>query len=144
MVALSLGANTVAIRINEIADGTYRKLRGKSYDQAVFDPPLAPGRGAVAGTAVIYGKPNVQVMNLPIAGSTAVAHAPWIAATARPWPGGLNVYRRTGPTTFRFNRLISQPATQGRLLTSLLAGRQYFRPVEHGGCAAGPWRAVLG
>jgi hypothetical protein len=45
-----------------------------------------------------------------------------MAAAARPWPGSLAVYRKTGPASFLFNRLIGSAATMGRLTSDLAAG----------------------
>ena len=109
-------------RLDEITDGNHRKLRGKSFQATVYDLPEAPSRTLSAATAIIHGKPDMAIMDLPIATSIAEAHAPWFAASARPWPGTLDVHRRIGTNSFLFNRLIESQATKGRLLDTMPAG----------------------
>ncbi len=122
VVRLALDGGPVSIRIEEIADGAFRKIRGRSFLPAVLDAADAPQRGQGAGAAAIYGRPSAVVMDLPLCGEAAVAHAPWIAAAARPWPGALALNRRTGATSFDFNRLIESRATMGFLDSGLAAG----------------------
>jgi hypothetical protein len=92
------------------------------FDMAVLTPADAPQRGVGAPAAVLYGRPSAVVLDLPLASDGALAHAPWIAATARPWPGALAVNRRTGSSAFRFNRLIEARATMGLLTQAVAAG----------------------
>ena len=122
VVVLGLSSGSLSIRIEEISDGVFRKLRGRSYDASVFEPSEAPARSVTAAAAIVYGKPNALIMDLPVTAAGAAFLAPWMAASATPWPGTLAVYRRTGPTTFSFNRLIASQATMGILLDQLAAG----------------------
>ncbi len=122
VVVLQLASGPVAIRIDEINDGGFRKLRGRSYDRSVFEAPDAPARGLEAAGATLFGRPDAVMMDLPIATAEAQAHAPWIAAGARPWPGSLALYRRTGAASFALNRLVDAQATQGTLLSPFASG----------------------
>ena len=125
VVSLGLASGTRQFRIEEIADGNDRKLRGRSYLPAVFEAPDAPPRSLTSSAAVIYGRPDAVILDLPVARAGSQPHAPWTAATARPWPGSLAVYRSTGPTTFEFNRSIDARATMGLLLDALPSGPLY-------------------
>ena len=122
VVVLQTPSGELSLRVEEISDGLYRKLRAKAYQASVYEAPEAPPRTLTATTARIYGKPDALIMDLPIAIATAVAHAPWMAAVAKPWPGSLAVYRSTGPATFALNRTIEARATKGLLLDPLVAG----------------------
>jgi hypothetical protein len=122
VLVLDLSSGSLAARIEEINDGTSRKVRARSFDAAVYAAPDAPVRGLAAAKAVVYGKPDALILDLPIATPGAVPYAPWIAATARPWPGALAVYRKTGPASFAFNRLVTSKATMGTLLTAVASG----------------------
>ena len=122
VVSLALEDGPVRIRLEEISDGAFRKIRGRMFDTAVFTPADAPQRGEGATAAVLYGRPSAVMLDLPLAADGALAHAPWIAATARPWPGALAVNRRTGSSVFRFNRLIETRATMGFITQAVAAG----------------------
>ncbi|MEY3081280.1 MAG: hypothetical protein RJA94_1265 [Pseudomonadota bacterium] len=126
VLVLELDGASYPLRIEEITDGTLRKIRGRSFDATVQEPADAPARGAAADTAVIYGPPTVQVMDLAMAEDTVTAHAPWIAAAASPWPGELSLYRRKGVAAFTFDREIDTAASMGTLLAPLAAG-----PLHH-------------
>ncbi len=122
VVVLELETGRISVRVEEISDGAFRKIRGRSYDQSVFEAPEAPARGLSAARTALYGKPDAVMMDLPIATTSAVQHSPWLAATAKPWPGSLALFRRTGPASFAFNRLVTAQATQGKLLEPFAAG----------------------
>ncbi|HRX34912.1 MAG TPA: glycoside hydrolase/phage tail family protein [Aestuariivirga sp.] len=122
VVELSTGGATIPLLVDEMSESEHRAIRAHSYDVAIYDAPEAPSRGIVAAKPAIYGKPDAVIMDLPIA-ATPEPHAPWMAASAKPWPGSLAVYRKTGPATFDFNRTIDRKATKGHLLDDLLAGR---------------------
>ena len=122
VVVLGLDNGSLALRIEDITDGTSRRLNTRSYDAAVFEAPAAPSRVLSAAKARLYGKPDAVIMDLPIATAPAKAHVPWMAATAKPWPGSLAVYRKIGPASFSLNRTIDRLATMGVLLEPLEEG----------------------
>ena len=121
-IALTLDTGVFTCRIEEVTDGTFRKIRGRSFDASVQEPADAPVRGEAAEMAVVYGKPALLVMDLPLAEDGDVAYAPWIAASAEPWPGSLALSRRTGTSSFTDNGEIDTRATMGRLTSPLAAG----------------------
>ena len=122
LVTLQTGARTVRLRIDEIADGAARRISARRHEESVYDPPPAPARGLQLAAPLVTGPPAFVMMDLPVAESAA-AHAPWIAATARPWPGRLLLLERDG-VGFSLNREIDAPATMGVLMGALAAGPQ--------------------
>ncbi|MFO1122506.1 MAG: glycoside hydrolase/phage tail family protein [Hyphomicrobiales bacterium] len=111
-----------SFRIEEIADGGWRKIRARSFDSSIYQPADAPPRAAAVVVVQVYGAPDALVMDLPIASDGADAHAPWLAASASPWPGTLAVYRGRGSDSYELNRTMTAPATKGRLIDPLAAG----------------------
>ncbi len=109
-----------AFRVEQVTDGGLRKIRARSYQAAVYEPGDAPERQGAAARVFAFGAPDAVVMDLPIAG--AAPHAPWIAASASPWPGQLALYRGVGSASFALNRSIDAQATKGVLLDGLAAG----------------------
>ena len=122
VLTLTLSSGPRLFRIEHVSDGSGRKLRGRSYDPAVFETADAPERAGTVSVVPSYGTPDAILLDLPIAIATAAAHAPWIAASARPWPGKLALYRNTGGTSFALNRTVDAQATKGVLLDALAAG----------------------
>jgi hypothetical protein len=120
-VTLALASGAYTVRIAEISDGMARKIRGRSFNRAVYEAGGAAERAPEADTAVLYGAPDALLLDLPLA-EVAEPHLPWIAAMALPWPGGLMLYRQTGAAAAAFNREIELPATMGELTSPLAAG----------------------
>ena len=111
-----------AFRIDETGDGSFRKIRGRSFDSGVYRNGKTPARRASPAAAQIHGEPDALVMELPIAGDSVQAHAPWFAVSAGPWPGAIAAYRRTGADRFTLNRTVTAQATKGVLVEPLAAG----------------------
>ena len=109
------------LRIASIHDASSRKLSAAAYEPSAYEPPPTVERGGAFVTPAIFGQPDVLLMDLAMANSAAPA-SPWIAAHASPWPGRLALLKRSGASSFDFNRFIEAQATMGTLLTPLVAG----------------------
>jgi hypothetical protein len=110
-----------ALRIASIHDASVRKLATASYEASVYEPPPTVDRGGAFVMPAIFGEPDVLLMDLAMATSANPA-SPWIAAQASPWPGRLALLKRSGASSFDFNRFIEAQATMGTLVTLLVAG----------------------
>jgi len=119
--AVTLASGPRSFRIEEISDGGMLRISARAYQAQVYDAPGAPGREAAAAKVFVYGTPDALFMDLPIVREGFKDYAPWIAASARPWPGQVAVYRQAG-STYELNRNIDSQATKGRLLDTLSAG----------------------
>ena len=144
IVRLDLDGGARDFRIETVTDGGYRKIRARLHQPSVYERPATPERRPAIAVLQVSGKPDAVMMDLPIAGAGAVPGAPWIAATARPWPGGLALSKYAGNGTAVFNRTIGSRATMGSLLNDLARGPLHVfdranRPVvqlDHGALAS--------
>jgi hypothetical protein len=125
IVTLDLTAGPRPFRIEQVSDGSYRKLRARNYQSAVFDTPGAPSRDGTATPALSFGTPDAFFLDLPLVTPQATDYSPWIAASAKPWPGQLALYRNVGGTSYALNRTIDAQSTKGRTLTDLAEGPLY-------------------
>lgn len=107
-------------RVKSIADSTYRKIEALSYDINVYDAPPANVRATAFSSPNVYGQPDYAVLDLARA---ATIPAAWLGAHAAPWPSALALYKKTGASSFTFNRLLSQQATMAATLTNLPKGK---------------------
>lgn len=121
-VTLALDGGDYRLRIEEISDGAARKIRGRSFNRAVYEPGGTAARAPQAEAPALYGAPDALLLDLPLAEGAGEAYLPWIAAMALPWPGSLALYRQTGPAAAAFNREIELPATMGELASPLAGG----------------------
>jgi hypothetical protein len=121
-VTAILGERRHRLRLETIADGLDRRVSARSHDTEIYVASEAPSRGGALTVPPVFGPPLVEIADLPITGDRIVAHAPWIAAEALPWPGELSVLKREGESAYSLNRRIGAPATMGELLDPLPLG----------------------
>ncbi len=108
-------------RVSAIADGDARRITALRDVPELYEPASAANRIASQSRPAIYGPPSVIMMDLATVTASS-ANAPWIAAFAKPWPGALALYRKTGDASFAFNRTLEARATLGKTLTALPQG----------------------
>lgn len=62
-------------------------------------------------------------LDLPLLGGDEVAHAPYLAVSARPWPGSVAVYSALDDDDYALNRTIVSAAITGATLAPLYSAR---------------------
>jgi hypothetical protein len=70
----------------------------------------------------VWGAPEVVLLDLPQLSAEQPAHAPLVAAHARPWPGRLAVWRGAGEDGFELVTTFGSRARMGRLVSDLYLG----------------------
>ncbi|WP_349360085.1 glycoside hydrolase/phage tail family protein [Stappia sp.] len=91
-------------------------------------PPLSlrarrvGGEGRAATVRAAAAAPDVLILDLPPLPGTDEAHAPRMAAFARPWPGGLDVYRAREGGSPGFLTRLDRPAVMGETTQDLVPG----------------------
>lgn len=108
-------------RVTAITDGIARKIEAVAYAPDLYLPPPSASRIGGGTATPVFGKPAITMMDLPLVTASSTS-APWMAAFAKPWPGTLAVYRKTGDASFAFNRLIEARATMGTTRNPLPQG----------------------
>ncbi len=61
-------------------------------------------------------------LDLPQITETSSPHAPYVAASARPWTAPVALYKDQGRDEWELDQIIGNPSTIGKLLTALTAG----------------------
>lgn len=120
-------------RILEIDDGTARDCSLVRVSPAVYDAPVGPAAFALPADVNVYSAPVWELMDLPLLAGSADEAAPWLAAFADPWPGGVALYRSGGEAAPSLAGLAPARAVMGRLETALPpagSGRFIERSVE--------------
>lgn len=109
-------------RLTAIADAEARGIEAVRQDREAYDLPPGAERPATLPRAVTFGPPEVILLDLPQLRDDVPAHQPLIAATAKPWPGALAVYRSPGEDGFELVRTVRRRADIGRLAADLWPG----------------------
>jgi hypothetical protein len=120
VVSLPTEAGPKLHRVVRIADGPTRRVTTRAVEPAVFEAPASGSPRPVKRPPAVAGKPQVVVLDLPVATGdpTVLQH---IAAAADPWPGAMAVWRLQGGS-FRPHRILDWPAMIGRTRTGLPPG----------------------
>ena len=88
------------------------------YDPAPIDDELVQLRPFVSPVPVVP-----YFLDLPLLRGDELPHAPYIAATAHPWPGAVAVYRSATDANYLLNSILPTRATIGVTQSVMTAGR---------------------
>ncbi len=122
VVTLDMGHRQADYRLTGLSDEGAIEAEAVKTDAHVYGLLAAPGRARAAEPVQSFGPPDVTFLDLPLLTGTETPHAPYIAASAVPWPGGVALHKSATGAGFQLDRVIETPATMGRTLTDLTGG----------------------
>jgi hypothetical protein len=122
VVTLSHDGRQILLRLVSIADAEARGIEAVRQDREAHDLPPGAPRPSSLSKAVVFGAPEVVLLDLPQLTEDQAAHRPFVAAHAVPWPGEMAVFR--SPTTDGFDLLTTfgGRARIGALVSDFYAG----------------------
>jgi hypothetical protein len=103
VIRLTNDGREVEFRLVSVADAEARGIEAVHQDRAVYDLPPGDPRPTSLASPVVFGAPEVAMLDLPQISEDQPAHRPLIAAHASPWPGEIAVFR--SPSTDGFTLL---------------------------------------
>nr|WP_323717541.1 phage tail protein [Paracoccus aminovorans] len=90
----------VELRLASIADSDGRGVEAVRQDRAAYDLPPGDPRPASLTLSVVFGAPDVVLLDLPQLSEDQPSHRPMVAAHAVPWPGEMAAFRSPGADGF--------------------------------------------
>jgi phage terminase large subunit GpA-like protein len=105
-----------------VADAGARGIEAVRQDRAVFDLAPSGPRETTIPRPVVFGAPEIALMDLPQLSEQAPAHQPLVAAHAQPWPGTMAVWRSASSDGFELLTTFGGRARLGRLVSEFYAG----------------------
>jgi hypothetical protein len=113
------GEGRSVFRIDKVEQGALQIVEAVRIENEVYQPSqVTEERGVVR--PFIPPLPVLPLyLDLPLMTGDEVPHAPHIAVTAEPWPGGAAVYRSFTDSDFALLNVVGQRATIGRTLNPL-------------------------
>ncbi len=122
VVTLDHDGRLTEYRLTSLADGQARNAEVIRQDRATGT--LSPGtpRRSTPEMPVVFGEPEVALLDLPQISEDVAAHRPLIAAHAAPWPGEIAVWRSASKDGFEWLTGITLPAQMGVLVSDFWAG----------------------
>jgi hypothetical protein len=122
VISLVHDNRTVDFRLVTIADAEARGIEAVRQDQAAADAPPAQPRATTLKKPVVFGAPEVILLDLPQLAEDQPAHRPLVATHAVPWPGEMAVFRSPSTDGFALMTIFGRRARIGTLAASLEAG----------------------
>ncbi len=122
VIRLSHDGREVEFRLVSIADAEARGIEAVRQDRAAYDLPPGDPRPASLASPVIFGTPEVVMLDLPQISEDQPAHRPLIAAHASPWPGEIAVFRSAATDGFSLLTTFGSRARIGTLAFDFFPG----------------------
>ncbi len=121
VVTLDVGSGPGTYRVDRVEDGGLKQIEAVRieaglYSSAVMDD-TAPMTRPVSVPLPVW----TRILDLPLEVGSSNSEAPWVAATAEPWPGPVAVYSSSDGASWRFDAEISRRAVIGLSLNQLEA-----------------------
>jgi len=122
VVTLSHDGRQVPLRLVSIADAEARGIEAVRQDREAHDLPPGSPRQSSLSKAVVFGAPEVVLLDLPQLTEDQPAHRPFVAAHAVPWPGEMAVFRSPSTDGFDLLTTFGGRARIGALVSDFYAG----------------------
>ena len=112
----------IELRLVSIADSDGRGIEAVRQDRAAYDLPPGDPRPATLTRSVVFGVPDVVLLDLPQLSEDQLAHRPMVAAHAVPWPGEMAVFRSPGADGFALLTTFGSRARIGTVVSDFYPG----------------------
>ncbi len=122
VVSIDFANRIIEHRIMRIGAEYIKPTQLVRTDQSIYVPVPRVVITTTLDQSTGTGIPLLEILDLPLLGIVEERdYAPWLAATAFPWPGDIAVYRITG-TSFTLDTIMPNPAAFGTTVTALPIG----------------------
>lgn len=112
------GTNTLW-RVDRIDNAEGRSVEAVRMERQIYRPSQGVEERSSVRPFSVTLPIDAQFMDLPLLRGDEVPHAPYVAATARPWPGSAAIYSSSLDSGYTLNTVIETAATMGRLESEL-------------------------
>ncbi|MEL6236938.1 MAG: host specificity protein, partial [Pseudomonadota bacterium] len=96
-----------------------RKMEARRVETGIYRPTVGPTRAYAQPDVPIPAGMFAQFLDLPLLRGDETAHAPWLAASATPWRGPVNVFMSASDAGYRLNSTFRAPSVVGDTLDDL-------------------------
>ncbi|AUM73663.1 baseplate multidomain protein megatron [Paracoccus jeotgali] len=122
VVTLDHDGRHIPLRLVSIADAEARGIEAVRQDREAHDLPPGSPRPSSLSKAVVFGAPELALLDLPQLIEDQPAHRPFAAAHAVPWPGEMAVFRSPSTDGFELLTTFGGRARIGTLVSDFFAG----------------------
>ena len=122
VIRLMHDGREIELRLVSIADSDGRGIEAVRQDRAAYDLPPGDPRPASLTRPVVFGAPDVVLLDLPQLSEDQPAHRPMVAAHAVPWPGEMAVSRSASTDGFNLLTTFGSRARIATLVSDFYPG----------------------
>jgi hypothetical protein len=122
VIRLAHDGREVEFRLVSVADAEARGIEAVRQDRAAYDLPPGDPRPASLASPVVFGTPEIVILDLPQISEDQPSHRPLIAAHASPWPGEIAVFRSASTDGFALLTTFGSRARIGTLAFDFFPG----------------------
>ncbi|MBC7284207.1 glycoside hydrolase TIM-barrel-like domain-containing protein [Hoeflea sp.] len=122
VIRLVHDGRAIEVRLVSIADSDGRGMEAVRQDRAAYDLPPGDPRPSTLTRSVVFGAPDVVLLDLPQLSEDQPAHRPMVAAHAVPWPGEMAVFRSPSTDGFALLTTFGSRARIGTLVSDFYPG----------------------
>ena len=122
VVTLEHDGRHIPLRLVSIADAEARGIEAVRQDRAAHDQPPGAPRPSSLSKAVVFGAPELVLLDLPQLTEDQPAHRPFAVAHAVPWPGEMAVFRSPSTDGFELLTTFGGRARIGTLVSEFYSG----------------------
>jgi hypothetical protein len=122
VVRLDHAGRALEFRIVSVIDANDRTVEAVRQDREQSDLPPGAVRPTSVARRLVFGSPDVILLDLPQLAEDQPAHRPFAAAHAVPWPGEVAVFRSPSNEGFELVAAIGTRARTGVLAADLDPG----------------------
>jgi len=122
VVTLAHDGRQVPLRLVSIADAEARGIEAVRQDREAHDLPPGSPRPSFLSKVVVFGAPEVVLLDLPQLTEDQPAHRPFVAAHVVPWPGEMAVFRSPSTDGFELLTTFGGRARIGALVSDFYSG----------------------
>jgi hypothetical protein len=110
-------------RIDRLEEADVRKVEAVRVEDQIYEPSDAVEE-VVTQELFVPPVPVTPIfLDLPLLSGEELAHAPYIAVAATPWPGSVALYGSSSDSNYTLNKLVEAASIVGELESPLFAAR---------------------
>lgn len=121
VVTINANGFSKNMRLESVADGPFRRLTARSFDQGIFEGGGGSQRSQPINIQPIVSSVIFEIMDLPTLRSTDVPFQPYAASYINPWPG-VNVYKSITTSNYGLDTTLLAPSVIGETTDPFSSG----------------------
>ncbi len=119
VVALSYGDSLANFRIDRVEAGEVQSIEATRVEADLFRPSDDVDETIALPPPRVSAPVFARLLDLPLLTGTEDPVAPYLAATARPWPGAVAIYASAEDDGYSLNSVVEEPSIFGVTETAL-------------------------